>query len=47
MYLGILAARAGKFDEALQLFRHAKQLDPAHPNIDRLIEEVQKRLTIR
>ncbi len=43
VYLGILAARAGRFDEAAQRFRAAKALSPAYPNIDRLIEEAQKR----
>jgi len=43
VYLGVLAARAGRFDEALQRFRAAKAISPAYPNIDRLIEEAQKR----
>jgi tetratricopeptide (TPR) repeat protein len=43
VYLGVLAARAGRFDEAVQHFRQAKAASPAYPNIDRLIEEAQKR----
>jgi len=43
VYLGVLSARAGRFDEALQHFRTAKTLEPTYPNIDRLIEEAQKR----
>jgi Tfp pilus assembly protein PilF len=43
VFLGVLAARAGHFDEALQRFRAAKAAFPAYPNIDRLIDEAQKR----
>ena len=43
VYLGIIAARAQRFDEALGHFRTAKALSPTYPNIDRLIDEVQKR----
>jgi predicted CXXCH cytochrome family protein len=43
VFLGVLAARAGRFDEALQRFRTAKAAFPAYPNIDRLIDEAQKR----
>ena len=39
----MIAARAGRFDEALQRFKTAKSLSAAYPNIDRLIEEAQKR----
>ena len=42
VYLGVLAARAGRYGEALQHFKTAKSLAPAYPNIDRLIEEAQK-----
>jgi hypothetical protein len=43
VYLGVLAARAGHFDEAVQRFRAAKSLSPSFPNIDRLLEEAQRR----
>jgi tetratricopeptide (TPR) repeat protein len=43
VYLGITAARAGRYDEALQYFNTAKKLAPAYQNLDRLIEEVHKR----
>jgi Flp pilus assembly protein TadD len=41
--LGVLAARAGRYDEALRHFTAAKSLAPRYPNIEQLIEEVQKR----
>jgi tetratricopeptide (TPR) repeat protein len=47
VYLGVLAARAGKFDEALQHFKAAKSLAPSYQNLDRLIEEAQKRAANR
>ena len=40
---GVLAARAGNFTEAGVLWRKAKSLDSAYPNIDRLIAEAEKR----
>jgi predicted CXXCH cytochrome family protein len=40
---GVIAARAGKFVDAIDLWRKAKSLDPAYPNIDRLIAEAEKR----
>jgi tetratricopeptide (TPR) repeat protein len=40
---GVIAARAGRFDEAAGLWRKAKSLDPAYPNIDQLIAEAEKR----
>ena len=43
VYLGVLAARAGKFDEALQHFKKAKEIAPSYRNLDRLISEAQKR----
>ena len=43
VYLGVLAARAGRYDDALQQFKRAKALAPTYPNVDRLIEEAQKR----
>lgn len=41
--LGVLFARASRFDEALQQFRAVRAVDPSYPNIDRLIDEAQKR----
>jgi hypothetical protein len=43
VYLGILAARSGRYDEALQQFKIAKTIAPSYKNLDRLIQEVQKR----
>jgi predicted CXXCH cytochrome family protein len=42
---GVLAARAGRFDQALASWRKARELDPATPNIDRMIDEASKRVT--
>jgi hypothetical protein len=47
VYLGVLAAKSGKFEEALQQFRAAKRLAPDYKNLDRLIAEAQKRAQIR
>jgi hypothetical protein len=47
VYLGVLAARAGKYAEALQQFKSAKALAPSYQNLDRLIDEAQKRAAIR
>jgi tetratricopeptide (TPR) repeat protein len=40
---GVLAAREGRFKDASDLWRKAKTLQPDYPNIDRLIEEAEKR----
>jgi len=40
---GVIAAREGRFKEAAELWRKAKSLEPGYPNIDRLIEEAEKR----
>ncbi len=40
---GVIAAREGRFKEASELWRKAKALEPGYPNIDRLIEEAEKR----
>src|SRR5207302_1250064 len=42
--LGVLAARAGKYDDAIRHWKAAKILAPSYQNLDRLIEEAQKRL---
>jgi hypothetical protein len=39
----VLAAREGRFKDASDLWRKAKTLQPDYPNIDRLIEEAEKR----
>lgn len=44
VYRGIVAARTGEFAEAIAYWQTAKKLDPAYPNLDRLIEEAQRRL---
>jgi predicted CXXCH cytochrome family protein len=41
---GVIAARDGRFAEALDHWRKARDLEPTYPNIDRLIEEAVKRL---
>jgi tetratricopeptide (TPR) repeat protein len=43
LQLGLIAARAGRYDEALREFKAVQLLAPTYPNIDRLIEEAQKR----
>jgi hypothetical protein len=42
---GVLAARSGRFPEALASWKAARQRDPATPNIDRMIEEATRRVT--
>jgi tetratricopeptide repeat protein/HEAT repeat protein/doubled CXXCH motif protein/cytochrome c554/c'-like protein len=43
VYLGVIAARAGRYDDALKQFTTAKSLQPAYPNLDKLIEEARSR----
>ena len=45
--LGVLAARAGRYEEALQHWKAAKTLAPDYKNLDRLIDEALKRLHVR
>ena len=40
---GVLAARHGRFQEAIDLWKKAKAMDPAYPRIEALIEEAEKR----
>jgi tetratricopeptide (TPR) repeat protein len=40
---GVMAAREGRFDAAIELWQKAKALDPGYPNIEPLIQEAQKR----
>jgi len=43
VYRGIVAARTGQMNEAIRHWQEAKKLDPRYPNIDRMIEEAQRR----
>jgi predicted CXXCH cytochrome family protein len=43
VYLGVLAARDGRFGEAIEAWRAARRLKPDYPNIDRLIAEAERR----
>ncbi len=43
VYRGIVYARTGQFSEAIRHWQTAKSLDPNYPNIDRLIDEAQRR----
>jgi len=43
VYLGVMAARAGRFDDAVKQFTTARSLQPDYPNLNRLIDEAQKR----
>ena len=47
VYLGILAAEAGRYEEAIKHFKNAKTLALDYQNLDRPIEAAQKRLTPR
>jgi HEAT repeat protein len=40
---GVIAAREGRFADAIGLWRKAKSLEPSYPNIDRLIAEAERR----
>jgi predicted CXXCH cytochrome family protein len=40
---GIVSARQGRFEEALEFFRRAKAIEPGYPRIDELIEEAERR----
>jgi len=42
VYLGVIAARAARYDEALKQFTTARSLQPTYPNLDRLIEEAKR-----
>ncbi len=41
---GVVAARAGRFADALAAWKTARDRDPATPNIDRMIDEATRRL---
>ena len=40
---GVLAAREGKFAEAVEMWKKARSIEPSYPNIDQLIAEAEKR----
>jgi len=40
---GVLAAREGKFADALEMWKKARSIEPSYPNIDQLIAEAEKR----
>ena len=42
---GVVAARAGRYTDALASWKTARSLDPATPNIDRMIDEASRRLS--
>ena len=42
---GVLAARAGRFNDALASWKAARERDPRTPNIDRMIDEATRRAT--
>jgi hypothetical protein len=45
--LGVLAARAGRLEEALDAWRAVRRTHPQYPNLDRLIAEAEKQLASR
>jgi tetratricopeptide (TPR) repeat protein len=40
---GVLAARNGRYQEAVELWKKARALEPGYPRIDELIAEAEKR----
>jgi len=40
---GVIAARENRFNDAIDLWKKAKAVEPAYPNIDQLIAEAEKR----
>jgi hypothetical protein len=40
---GVLLAREGKFEEAVEMWKKARSIEPSYPNIDQLIAEGEKR----
>ncbi len=43
VYLGVLEARASRFDDAINRWTDAKRLDPHYPNLDAMIREARAR----
>ena len=44
VYLGVIAAQAGRYQEAIASWQQAKKLNPNDPNLDRLITEATQRM---
>lgn len=42
VYRGIVAARSGQLADAIRHWRDAKKIDPAYPNLDRMIAEAER-----
>jgi predicted CXXCH cytochrome family protein len=42
VYRGIVAARSGQLGEAIKHWREARKIDPAFPNLDRMIAEAER-----
>ena len=40
---GVLSARAGRYQEAVDFWKKARSIEPEYPRIDRLIAEAEKR----
>ena len=40
---GVISARAGRFDDAVEMWKKARSIEPSYPNIDQLIAEAEKR----
>ncbi len=47
VYLGVIAAKAGRYQDAIVSWQQAKKLNPNYPNIDRLIAEATQRMPPR
>jgi predicted CXXCH cytochrome family protein len=47
VYKGIVFARAGQYADAIKQWETAKKLDPEFPNLDRLIQEAQRRSAVQ
>jgi tetratricopeptide (TPR) repeat protein len=42
VYRGIVAARSGQLGAAIKHWRDARKIDPAYPNLDRMIAEAER-----
>ena len=42
VYRGIVAARSGQLAEAIRHWRDARKIDPAYPNLDKMIAEAER-----
>ena len=47
VYLGVMVAKAGRYQDAIAAWQQAKKLNPNYPNIDRLISEATARVSPR